>query len=388
MARPWPKRSLCLASYKKRTGQSVNKLFQPFAQENPSVVAAPARCASPLKFMKILYLGPRSGTAEHRICAFERLGHQVTVVDADGALPFRRLVDPWCFHTGSFGVGWFIKHYILSQIQGATFDLVFVDHGEEISPSTLKALKKIGKIVANYNQDNPYVARDGLRYRLFLKCLPAYDLIATPRFSSAEAARRAGARRVLQVRFAADEIVHRPIALTDEDRVRFSAQVVFVGTWMPERSPFMLRLVERGVPLRIYGARWNKAPEYEKLRPYIALGNLEGEDYVKAIRGARIALGLLSKGNEDLHTTRSFEIPAIGTLFCAERTSDHLAMYRTDEEAVFFDGPDECADQCLALLAQPERIDRIAAAGLNRVRRNGDFNENLLGRILDAAVSA
>ena len=112
-----------------------------------------------------------------------------------------------------------------------------------------------------------------------------------------------------------------------------------------------------------------------------------GDDYVKAIRGAEIAIGLLSKGNEDLHTTRSLEIPAIGTLFCAERTSEHLAMYEDGEEAVFFDSADECADLCLALLAQPDRIAKIAAAGLRRVRRNGDFNERLLSKIINAALT-
>ncbi len=155
---------------------------------------------------------------------------------------------------------------------------------------------------------------------------------------------------------------------------------------MPERGPFLLRLVERGVPLRIYGDRWHLAPEYGKLRSHVVLGNLGGDDYVKAIRGAAIAIGLLSKANKDLHTTRSFEIPATGTLFCAERTSDHLEMYEDGKEAVFFDCADECADLCLALLAQPDRISEIATAGLNRIRRNGDFNENLLTKIIEAAL--
>ncbi|WOJ89107.1 glycosyltransferase [Methylocapsa polymorpha] len=334
----------------------------------------------------ILYIGPWAGTAEQRIRAFQRLGHEVTVVDPDSADPSIKLLDFWKFHTGALGLSWLYKNYILSKVKGEIFDFVFVDHGELIGPAAVAALKKIGKIVVNYNQDNPYVARDGRRWRLFLEALPAYDLIVSPRLSSAQAAQRVGARRVLAVKFAADEAVHRPIELTEESRARFSSQVVFVGTWFPERGPFLLRLIERGVPLRIYGERWTKAPEYEALRSHVVLGNLEGEDYVKAIRGASIAIGLLSKGNEDLHTTRSLEIPAIGTLFCAERTSDHLAMYKDGEEAVFFDGPDECADLCLALLANPERIKQIAAAGFNRVRQNGDFNEKLLAKILDAAA--
>jgi spore maturation protein CgeB len=248
-------------------------------------------------------------------------------------------------------------------------------------------LQGIGKTVVNYNADNPFVSRDRRWWRQFLKALPYYDLFVTPRVSSVEPARRAGARRVLAVKFAADEAVHRPIALSEEDRARYACKVAFIGTWMPERGPFLLRLVERGVPLRIYGDRWKKAPEYEKLKPYIAGGNLTGDKYVRAIRGASIAIGLLSKGNEDLHTTRSLEIPAIGTLLCAERTSEHLAMYTDGEEAVFFDTADECADHCLALLAQPDRLGKIAEAGLKRVRRNGDFNENLLSKILGAAVT-
>ena len=340
--------------------------------------------------MKILYMGPERGTAIQRIGAFRRLGHEVVSIDANKA--FDNLILPgalvmrWAVRTGAFGLGGVVDHYVRSRVNGASFDLVFVDHGFFLGPATIRQLKQAGKIVVNYNQDNPYVERDGLKWRLFLKALPLYDLAATHRVSSANGAKRAGARRVLLVREAADEAVHRPIELREEDRARFSSEVAFVGTWMPERGPFLLRLIERGVPLRIYGDRWKNAPEFERLRPYITPGNLAGDDYVKAISGAKIAIGLLSKGNEDLHTTRSLEIPAIGTLFCAERTSDHLEMYEDGEEAVFFDSVDECADLCLALLAQPDRIAKIAEAGMKRVRRNGDFNEVLLSKIIGAAL--
>ncbi len=345
--------------------------------------------------MKILLIAPERGTAMQRHAALRRLGHDVTAVDVfqvveDLKLPRVLLaqVYRWIFKTGAFGLGGAVSRYISSKVRGAAFDLALVDSGELLGAESIMALKKAARVVVNYNPDNPYVSRDGLRWRLFLQALPYYDLIATLRISSAEAAKRAGARRVLLIRFAADEVVHRPIALSEEDRARFSSPVVFVGTWMPERGPFLLRLVERGVPLRIYGDRWNLAPEYGRLRERVFLGGLEGEDYVKAIRGASIAIGLLSKGNQDLHTTRSLEIPAIGTLLCAERTSDHLEMYKDGEEAVFFDTADECADLCLALLARPDRIETIAAAGLKRVWRNGDFNEKVLTKMIEAGMNA
>ena len=210
--------------------------------------------------MRILYIGPELGTSRDRLAALRRLGHDVTVVNSYKALEKlglpRALLSRWIFKAGAFGLGGTVRRYVLSQVKGATFDLVFVDSGELLDPATIMALKQIGGIVVNYNPDNPYVPRDGLKWRIFFKALPFYDLVATPRASSVAPARKAGARSVVAVNFAADEAVHRPIELAGADSARYAAKVVFVGTWMPERGPFLLRLVERGVPLRIYGARW------------------------------------------------------------------------------------------------------------------------------------
>ncbi len=182
----------------------------------------------------------------------------------------------------------------------------------------------------------------------------------------------------------ADEEQHQPYKGSSDALLNFSSEVVFVGTWMPERGPFMLRLIEQGVPLRIFGQRWKKAPEYNKLKEHIVDGQLAPSDYVKSISASKIALALLSKGNQDLHTTRTFEIPAIGRLLCGERTSEHLAFFKEGEEAIFWSSADECASQCLELLKDPSRLERIAAAGYARVHANGNFNEPTMAKIIDA----
>jgi hypothetical protein len=307
------------------------------------------------------------------------------MVDPFKALNKQRLLRTWIWHTGAVGCERKVQSFVTSKIGEARFDLALVDCGELIGADLVKHLRSRSAVVVNFNLDNPYIG--GRRFRLFRQALPDYDLIVTPRESSVAAAYAAGARRVLRVNQAADEVIHRPTELSPEERAHYTSEVVFAGTWMPARGAFMLKLIDFGVPLRIFGPRWNRAPEFAVLKPHAHVAPLGDEAYVKAIAGAKIALGLLSKANQDLHTTRSLEIPSIGTLFCAQRTVDHLAFYLEGEEAVFWESADECARICLDLLNDPVRIKRIAEAGHLRAHHNRNFNQNLMARIIDAAMT-
>ncbi len=94
-------------------------------------------------------------------------------------------------------------------------------------------------------------------------------------------------------------------------------------------------------------------------------------------------LGLLSKGNRDLHTTRSLEIPALGGLLCAERTSEHLHLYVEGEEALFWADAAECAAVCRDILEDEPRRLKIAAAGHARSIANGNHNEVVMNSVFE-----
>jgi hypothetical protein len=218
--------------------------------------------------------------------------------------------------------------------------------------------------------------------------LPLYDLCVVVRDVSAVECRAHGARKVLKVWRSYDEVAHCPDLAPKLVPAQFSADVSFIGTWMRHeaRDEFLLSLRERGLEIAVWGDRWDKSPLWRQLQPHWRGPNLVGSGYVSAIRGAKICLGLLSKGNRDLHTTRSVEIPYAGGLLCAQRTSEHLELYVEDEEAVFWSDADECATKCLELLADPEKRERIASAGMRRVRQNRVGNEDICRQILAAAT--
>ncbi|AXC13431.1 hypothetical protein ACPOL_4154 [Acidisarcina polymorpha] len=339
--------------------------------------------------MRILYFGRPHGTSGHRMAALRRLGHQVTLIDAHNIIPANWVTIRWRWLTGGFGMVEVIRRRAIRAIGDATFDLAWIDHGELVSAGLVRDLKARIPFVLCYNIDDPFGGRDVMLWREFFKALPLYDLLVVVRPANVGEAKQRGAKRVMRVYMSADEVAHAPRQLTELQYREWRSEVLFVGTAFPERGPFLARLVELGVPLTIYGNRYRRLREWALLKPHWRAAAASADDrYAMAIIAAKVCLGLLSKGNRDLHTTRSMEIPSLGSLLCAQQTSEHSALYREDEEAVFWSSPEECAEKCFALLADESRRQAIAAAGHQRYLQNPWQNMLVVQAILDEAAQA
>ncbi len=337
----------------------------------------------------ILFIGRDSGTARHRACALRRLGYEVFVIDPLSLYSHGGLLDKWTWHTGGMFLEKMIRRKLLASIPPVQFDCVYVEGGELVGPSLVKELKALFGTVINYNIDDPFGGRDGFRWRLYLRSVPFYDLVVVLRKCNVREAIAKGATNVLRVCMSADEVAHSPSQLSEADAYRFSSDVAFIGTWMPERGPFLASLASLNVPLSIYGDRWHKAAEWPVLRPFWrGPGIYDDGEYARRVQCAKINLGLLSKGNRDLSTTRSFEIPHLGGILCAERTPEHSSLYEENEEAVFWSSPEECADKCFQLLKNPEYRKSLGIKGRKRCLRNGTTNQVVLSTILQAAQTA
>ena len=337
--------------------------------------------------MKVLYLGRTTGTSGHRARALQRLGHEVEILDVFECVPKLPLIGPWHRYLGFVGLASLIRTRVLDRLAGRCgFDLVWVDSGGVVSRELVQDLKRFAKRVLNYNVDDPYGDRDVNAWFQYRRAVPAYDLVVVVRKENVEEARSLGALKVLLVYRSADEVAHAPIQLSQEDRAKWASEVLFAGTAFPERGPFFAELVKYGVPLSIYGNRWEKLNEWKTLRPYWKGPDLgEKFTYAAAIQSAKVCLGLLSKGNRDLHTTRSLEIPSLGGVFCSERTDEHLALYEENREAVFWNSAEECAAKCHALLSDDAWRLSVAENGRQRYLKNGWTNEKVAEKILEAA---
>ena len=120
--------------------------------------------------------------------------------------------------------------------------------------------------------------------------------------------------------------------------------------------------------LQIHGNGWGKGSKnIVELEGKIYSEGVWADEYPKALASAKIGLGLLCKAYPDQFTTRSFEIPAAGTMLLAERTQEHMDIFREDVEAVFFNGEKELREKLRKYLEDDELRCKIARAGQEKV---------------------
>lgn len=335
--------------------------------------------------MKILFISRITPNTKARFEALIRVGHEVDFLNSDRLFPFssRILKVLLLLPFGPTIVDFFSKNRLHSKPGiRADYSLVFLNQCEALGSLSVRWLKSEIAPVLNYVNDDPFGNSKSWRWKNFLKTVPLLDLLVVVRPQNVEEAKQWGAKNVHRVFMAADAILHKALAGCQTDRDLWRSEVAFIGSYFPERGPFLARLVECGVPLAIYGPGWEGSREWELLKPYFRKGRVAGDDYVRAIQYADICLGLLSKQNRDGHTTRTFEVPYIGSLLCAEKTAEHLSLFSDGEEAVFFESAEECAAICNELLADPKRINQIAKAGHLRFNELNQTNDKVMDEII------
>lgn len=340
--------------------------------------------------LTIVFVGPLyvGSTTRQRMLAFDRMGHRIVPIDiVPGDLAARRLT-----------LGWRVKRRLLGERDESRAnerllelpaslapDLVWIEKGLTIEPSTLATLRLRwpGARVVSFSPDDMFNPNN--QSPQWLRALGLYDLHVTTKTFNVPELRAAGATDVFYFDKGYSPQVHRPHPVTPDLRRQFGGDVGFVGWPERERERSMRFLARNGVPVRIWGP-W---PRWKRANNLIVEGRpLWDTEYAQALSSFRINLGFLRHVNRDRHTTRSIEIPACGGFLLAERTDEHLALFREGVEAEFFGSDGELLEKARWYLEHEEERARIAAAGLERCRSGGYDNEHRLTAVLRYALSA
>lgn len=247
-------------------------------------------------------------------------------------------------------------------------EVVWIDKGTWVWPETIDFLRSLGVAVVHFTPDSihsPFHTTP-----CFLRCFPKYDLMITTKEWEIEDYQRLGAKKVLLTCQGSSPARTRHLKASDGEQ--FSSDVVFVGRAEPHYVETIRRIAALlpGADIKIWG-NWKKAAmRHADVRGFWQGGGAYGDDYARAISGAKIGLGLLSKIIPETETTRSFEIPACQTMLLAERTTAHEQLYDEGLEAEFFNDPDEAATKIAYYLERPSKRLQVASEGYRRYKES------------------
>jgi spore maturation protein CgeB len=343
--------------------------------------------------MRILFLGEigLGQTSLMRMRAFGRLGQTVQGVHT---------VDPWTrtpwlkrqvqrrLQRGS--VVDEINRLVLERAGEFRPNLVWAEKQEFLSAATIEELRRLGARTVHFTPD-PYFSLDWKRTALMDEAMRTFDALVYCK-SYERIQYEALGKPVVYMPLGYCDEIHRPLASED---ARWRCAVGFLGGWEPRRERFLHAVAGAGADVKIWGRYWEFLRDGRWTpRRHIVLRQLAGrdrfrfhsdellsrahqggevyaDDYARALTGSKIGLGFVRKVCPDQHTTRTFEIPACGSLLLADRTDEHREFFEEGKEAEFFGSCEELVDKVKFYCGNESARKRLADGGYKRCQDGG-----------------
>ncbi|MBU1853983.1 MAG: glycosyltransferase [Candidatus Omnitrophica bacterium] len=334
--------------------------------------------------MRVIYVGTSffGGTCLQRMQGMKDLGHEVTLVDTQPVSVrktekqiFYRIKRKIFGPTDLAG----INQQIIRLIEKDTYDILWADKGLTVKPDTLRCIKKISpKIVTVSYSPDDMLNPDNIS-KQYIECVGLYDVHVTANSHNVEEIKGWGANDVYFLGRGFCPHTHRPVVVPDPEKEALGGPVGFIGHFEKERADSITFLAKNGIRIKIWGNWPNDWAKKMGLKTVEVMGKrLWREDLVRGICSFDINLNFLRKANRDQQTTRSVAIPACRRFMLAERSQEHLSMFREGIEAEFFETNEELLRKVQYYLEHKEERRTIAEAGYKRCMKSGYSNQERL----------
>jgi hypothetical protein len=189
--------------------------------------------------------------------------------------------------------------------------------------------------------------------------------------------------------------------------------VSFLGGWEPRRETLLTAIAAAtGCRLKIWGYAWDHLRDgtftprrwwalrrnaggepyaiarNELLADSVQGGEVYGDEYIWAISSARISIGFLRKICPERHTTRTFEIPACGSMLLADRSTEHSELFQEGVEADFFSSQEELLEKVKYYLRNESIREKVALNGYRKCHDAGYSYRERVKSVLQALSTA
>ena len=273
----------------------------------------------------------------------------------------------------------FLNFRFLNQVILNDYSAIIIIKGNHIFPISIYLAKFFCKktSIISWSLDNMIKKHNSsLFYRY---SIPLYDIIYTTKSNTINSFKNFKAKRVEYIKQAFSKFEHYP----DDYSKDHDYGILLIGSPEDDRIEKLKFLSKKNITVNVFGNSWEKydLKNYSNIR--IHNRALLGSDFRKAIFSSKISLNFLRKINDDIHTSRSFEIPACGGFMLSERSKEHSDFFEEDKEAVYFGNSEELYQKIQFYLNNDKLRENIRVNGIKKIKILNNTYCEMVNKILD-----
>ncbi len=274
-----------------------------------------------------------------------------------------------------------LSSLVLDAYEEKPFDILLCMAQAPISGHALTELRKRGVITVLW------FVEDYLRFRYWQEMAPFYDFVFTiQRGDCIDEIKAAGAGEVHYLATACDPDLHRPMALSDEERQRWGSKVSFVGAGYHNRQQVFASFAN--MPFKIWGTEWPSCKPFDRLVQEEGRRLTPGE-YIKIFNSTDININLHSSTERDgvdpfgdFVNPRTFELASCGAFQLVDERSLLTENFEPGKEVVTFKTPRELREKIAYFMEHPEEARAIAERGRQRAMRDHTYTQRMREMLL------
>lgn len=322
--------------------------------------------------MKILYVSyhnPHFLTlTEYIEGAIRSLGHDlVSYDDRRHVIPGRiRHRCPWLHRLDLDH----INRGLVSLARQEKPDMVLVNDGR-IVEDTLRLLRKMGICLVLWTVDAPH------DFDANIKNAPLFHYVFCGGTEAQEVLGKAGIPHTRWLPFACDTRYHHPVNLSEAERLRYGRDVIFVGSYYPNRWDILRELGE--FELGVWGPFWKKARGIQD-DCRVHDGYLKPEEWVKIFTGCKINIMIhYQDGRTPCYqaSPKLYESLACRSFVLVDRQKDVFSLFEDGRHLVGFDDVTDLKKKIRHYLNHPEERERIAENGWKEIQQKHTYRHRV-----------
>jgi spore maturation protein CgeB len=320
--------------------------------------------------MKILFSGYHNPNfitiTEYFENAIKKLGHElISFDDRNHILPGRlRYRFPLLHKIDARH----INHGFIKLARECNPDIAFISGGHRISKESICFLKAKGITTVLYTVDAPH------DFQPILNIAMDYDYIFCQGSEAVELLSKAGIKKACWVPVGCDPDIHRSVEVTGPDRIKYCHDIVFVGSYYPNRWEIFKELAE--FDFGIWGPHWEDAIGPVPRNISIQSGNFIPDEWLKIFSCAKIVLiAHYQDGKVPCYqaSPKVFEALACKKMVVVDRQPDVINLFKDQLHLAGYDTVADLKSKIRYYLNNPIESDKIALAGYNEVLQNHTY---------------